>query len=121
MRRLTLVAWGLAVVIAVFLLYRVKYEVQALRTQVADASRQLEAEKEALHVVAAEWAYLNRPERLRMLSQKYLSSAGVTVDQIAEIEAIPFPKQMQADASPMPSELKPMPVQLFMPGGGEVQ
>ncbi len=90
MRRLPLLAWVFAVVVAVFLLYRVKYEVQALKAQVAEASQQLEAEREALHVVAAEWAYLNRPSRLRALSSKYLSSSNMTVDSIAEIEAVPF-------------------------------
>ena len=45
------------------------------------------------HVVAAEWAYLNRPERLQQLAGKYLSSAPVTVQRVAEVESIPFPKQ----------------------------
>lgn len=102
MRRLPLLAWVFAVVIAVFLLYRVKYEVQALKSQVEEASRQLEAEKEALHVVAAEWAYLNRPARLRSLAEKYLSSSGMTADRVAEIEAVPFPKTTQAAASAPP-------------------
>jgi len=92
MRRLPLLAWVLTVAVALFLLYRVKYEVQNLHAQVKETERELESEREALHVVAAEWAYLNRPERLRQLSSKYLSSSGLTVDQIAEIESIPFAK-----------------------------
>ncbi len=96
MRKVSLVIWMLVFVIASFMLYRVKYEVQSLRTQIAETSRELETRKQTLHVVAAEWAYLNRPERLQALSSKYLSAAGVTVSQIAEIEAIPFPKQSQA-------------------------
>ncbi len=96
MRRLPLFAWVFVVALAIFLLYRVKYEVQSLKSQVAEASHDLDAEREALRVVAAEWAYLNRPERLKQLSNKYLSSSSVTADRVAEIEAIPFPKQMQA-------------------------
>jgi hypothetical protein len=103
MRRMPLLAWVFTVAIALFLLYRVKYEVQSLRTQVSDTARELEAEKEALHVVAAEWAYLNRPERLRSLAGKYLASTGVTVDQIAEIEAIPFDKQTQVSLATGPT------------------
>lgn len=99
MRRLPLLAWVLAVAVALFALYRVKYEVQSLRTQVKETARQLETEREALNVVAAEWAYLNRPERLRVLARKYLSSDGVTVDQIAEVEALPFKEQTQAAAT----------------------
>ncbi len=88
--------WMVVIVIAAFMLYMVKYQVQSLKTQIAETSRQLEEEKESLHVVAAEWAYLNRPERLRQLAAKYLPSSDLTVDQIADIEAIPFPGQTQA-------------------------
>jgi len=97
MTKLSHLVWMFVIVVAAFMLYKVKYQVQALKTQVADTARELEGEREALHVAAAEWAYLNRPQRLQQLANKYLvSSAGVTVDQVAEIEAIPFPGQMQA-------------------------
>ena len=98
MTRLTTLIWILVVVVAAFLLYMVKYQVQALHTQVAGMERELQEEKAAMRVVAAEWGYLNRPERLKTLSSRYLSSSGTTVDQIAEIEAIPFPKRTQAAA-----------------------
>jgi hypothetical protein len=104
MNRLMVMAiWMAVIVVASFLLYRVKYEVQGLRAQIAQTSRELEQEKEALHVVAAEWAYLNRPQRLEYLANKYLASQGVTVRQVAEIEAIDFPKQETAQDTP-PSE-----------------
>jgi hypothetical protein len=93
MNRFATLIWMIVVVVAAFLLYMVKYQVQNLHTQVVETERKLAEEKEALHVIAAEWAYLNRPERLRSLSAKYLSSTEVTVDQIAEIEAVPFPQQ----------------------------
>lgn len=97
MKRFATLIWMLVVVVAAFLLYMVKYQVQALHAQVIKAERELEAEKQALHVVGAEWAYLNRPDRLRQLASKYLSSSGVTVDQIAEIEAVPFPQRSDTD------------------------
>ena len=96
MIRLSNVAWLAVIVIAAFMLYKVKYEVQTLKNQVAETSHRLEQEKQALHVVAAEWAYLNRPERLQKLAMKYLASSDVTVSQIADIEAIPFPGQSVA-------------------------
>ena len=96
MNRLSPLVWMVVIVIAAFMLYKVKYQVQALKTQVAETSHELEREKQALHVVAAEWAYLNRPERLQKLAAKYLPSADMTVGQIAEVEAIPFPGQAMA-------------------------
>ena len=97
MNRLTVIAiWFSVIVVASFMLYQVKYEVQSIRAQIAQTSQELEQEKEAMHVVAAEWAYLNRPERLQQLAAKYLVSKGVTVQQVAEVEAIPYPKQSLA-------------------------
>ncbi|MDE3060973.1 MAG: hypothetical protein KGJ06_08170 [Pseudomonadota bacterium] len=95
MRRSTVI-WMLVIVIAAFSLYRVKYEVQSLKAQVAATTRELETEKEGLHVASAEWAYLNRPQRLEQLAQKYLPAADMTASQIADVQAIPFPAQMQA-------------------------
>jgi hypothetical protein len=99
MNRLSAVVWMLLIVAAAFLLYMVKYQVQYLRTQVAQTSRELEAEREGLNVVAAEWAYLNRPDRLQQLASRYLVSSELTVDQVADIQEIPFPRQLQAAAS----------------------
>ncbi len=99
MNRLYLLAfWAVVIVGAAFMLYRVKYEVQSLKAQVADASQRMAQEREMLHVEAAEWAYLNRPENLRKLADKYLKGKNVTVDQVAEIEAISFHKQAVAIA-----------------------
>lgn len=105
MNRLTVIAiWFSVIVVASFGLYQVKYEVQSIRGQITSTAQELEQEKEALHVVAAEWAYLNRPERLQQLAGKYLVSKGVRVEQVAEVQAIPYPKQSVAalDSTVMP-------------------
>ena len=65
MQKFAPLLWVFVVVVAAFMLYKSKYEVQALKTQIAETTIELEREKQALHVVAAEWAYLNRPERLQ--------------------------------------------------------
>lgn len=99
MKRFSTLVWMLVIVGSAFLLYRVKYEVQNLRTQVSATERELAAERESLHVVAAEWAYLNRPDRLARLSEKYLSSKRVMANQVAEVEAVPFPSKIEAAAN----------------------
>ncbi len=98
MTRLSALIWMLVIVAATFILYSVKYEVQSLRAQIAQTAKELEQEREALNVVSAEWEYLNRPERLQALSEKYLATTSTRVEQIAVVEAIPFPKQLQASA-----------------------
>jgi hypothetical protein len=118
MNRLSTFVWILVITVASFMLYRVKYEVQSLRLQIAETSKQLRAEREAMNVVAAEWAYLNRPDRLQQLSSKYLSSTNVTVDQIAEVEAIPFPKKLEASAASN-NNIKPVSAKLESAGGDD--
>lgn len=99
MSRLTIIGlWITVIVVAAFMLYRVKYEVQSLKTQVAEINKEIIQERESLRVVSAEWAYLNRPERLKALSDKYLNGTEITVGQVAEIEAIAFHKQSVASA-----------------------
>ena len=116
MTRLSALIWMLVIVAATFMLYTVKYEVQSLRAQIAETTKELEHEREALNVVSAEWEYLNRPERLQALSAKYLATGSTTVEQIAVVEAIPFPKQLQASADkPEASNIQPV---RFQPGAG---
>ena len=99
MNRLPLIAlWVTVIVVASFMLYRVKYEVQSLKAQIVVVSLEMEQEKELLHVEAAEWAYLNRPDNLKKLADKYLKGKNVTVEQVAEVEAIAFHKQSVAVA-----------------------
>ncbi len=99
-RAFSIAIWVFVIVSSAFGLYRVKYEVQAIHAQIEETRRELAQEKETLRVAAAEWAYLNRPERLRMLAGKYISDDELTVSQVAEMKAIPFPTQMQAAVLP---------------------
>ena len=99
MSRLSFIAlWISVIVVSAFMLYRVKYEVQSLKAQITETAKEITQERESLHVVAAEWAYLNRPERLRKLVDKYLYGKEITVGQVAEVEAIAFHHQAIASA-----------------------
>lgn len=100
MTRLSGMLWMLVIVASAVSVYVVKYRVQSVIAQVEDTSRQLEAEKAALHVARAEWAYLNRPQRLKALAVRYLSDSDLTAAQFADIKTIPFPSQMEAAAAP---------------------
>ncbi len=69
-------------VISVFGLFQIKFKVQNLHLEVAELKRSLEHEKNSIHVLKAEWAYLNQPERLQRLAEKYLNLREVQHDQI---------------------------------------
>jgi len=70
-------------------LYNVKYEVAAYRVQVKILEHQLIAEREAINDLHAEWSYLNRPERLKVLARRYLELEPVNAQQIVTMESLP--------------------------------
>jgi len=84
--------WMMLWVFAAFGLYMVKYKVQAIKAQVAMAEKQLNDEKKNLHVLTAEWTYLNRPERLRQLSAHYLDIKPLHGKQLADFASLPGAK-----------------------------
>jgi cell division protein FtsL len=117
MNRLSPFVWMVVIVVAAFMLYKVKYQVQALKVQVAETAHELEQEKQAMHVVAAEWAYLNRPDRLQKLATKYLGTSEMTVGQIAQVGAIPFPGQNLASID-NEEGIKPVSARMHAEGRG---
>lgn len=75
---------------AAFGLYMVKYRVQAIQAEITALNRQIEDERENLHVAAAEWAYLNQPERVQRLAEKYLAMQPMAIRQMADASTVPF-------------------------------
>jgi cell division protein FtsL len=76
-----LVAAALSVV-----LFSVKYRVQALEHELNQVHRAIVAEKRAIHVLGAEWSYLNDPERLRRLATTHLGLGPISPDQLVTLE-----------------------------------
>lgn len=90
------------------LLFFVSQENQSQRTELAKINDAIEAEKSSIRMMEAEWAYLNKPERIEALIAKYTRSTngahgGETVQSIVaearvmqsipKIEAIDPPKR----------------------------
>lgn len=69
---------------SVYGLFQVKYRVQDLNKDLAEINRQIEEEQEAMHVLKAEWAYLNQPERLRALVGRHLQLGAINVSQLRD-------------------------------------
>lgn len=70
-------------------LYLVKYSVQDVQRNVATLKNDLAVEKEALHLLNAEWAYLNRPDRLRVLADRHLDLVPLDSRSINAVAALP--------------------------------
>lgn len=66
-------------------LYQVELGVLAKESELRQINRQIEANREATHVLEAEWSYLNDPTRLADLARRYTDLAPVTPTQIADL------------------------------------
>lgn len=72
MRKRTMLLWFAIIIGSAYGLYEVKWQVRELREQNLLTEAEMIKERRALEVLAAEWAYLTRPERLEKLAHKHL-------------------------------------------------
>jgi hypothetical protein len=70
-------------------LYNMKYEVRRLEDRLAELKQDLTADRQAVKVLNAEWAYLNRPSRLQSLSNRHLDLQQVQVGQLTDLHELP--------------------------------
>lgn len=97
MRPLSMI--GMVLVIAAAAgLFRLKHEVQQLEAELISLDRTLIEEREAIRVLHAEWSYLNRPERLLKLSDRYLKLVPLVPSQVGPIYELSEPAGMSQRA-----------------------
>jgi hypothetical protein len=74
---------------ALYMLFQVKFEVQALEKQLKGLNAHIYANQQAIHVLKAEWSHLNDPNRLAELNGRYLQLQAVDPKQLARLQDIP--------------------------------
>lgn len=80
--------------------YKVNYATQEAMDRVADLEAEIAQEREALMVLHAEWAYLNRPDRLRALVDANAEALGLKPldpSQYGETAMVAFPPEPEAE------------------------
>jgi cell division protein FtsL len=90
-----------------FGLFHVKYQVQALEDRLAKLNRAIVHEQEQIHVLRAEWTYLDRPERIEELAKKYLDLAPPKASQIGSIAQLPMRDSAASDPASLLSRAEP--------------
>ena len=85
----------------------------------AQKDRDIVREQDQIHVLRAEWAYLDRPERIEDLANKYLSLAAPKANQLGSIAQLPMrgetPLDPMASTPAKPAGPNRGPAPLFAP------
>ena len=63
-------------------LFVVKYQVQDLEGELVQFNRAITEDRQALHVLKAEWSYLNQPARLKALAERHLGLGSIETQQV---------------------------------------
>ena len=94
-------------------------EVGDLEDRLAAIHRDIAREQEALHVLRAEWSYLNRPDRLEALARRHLGLRIPGAAQTMAVSDLPFavPPGTPADGS-APAPERPAPVEISASAAG---
>ncbi|PIW25848.1 MAG: hypothetical protein COW30_18020 [Rhodospirillales bacterium CG15_BIG_FIL_POST_REV_8_21_14_020_66_15] len=108
-KRTTFLALALAAIMSLGL-FMISYQVQDLEDQLDSLNRDIARDSRAVHVLQAEWAHLNDPQRLRMLSERYLGLEPIATRQLGKVEDIPWRPLVAASErkiEPAPQEAAP--------------
>jgi len=85
-------------------LFQVSYRVQSLEDELTRVNRQILQERDTIHVLRAEWSYLNEPTRLAELAQRHLELAPLGATQMVRIEDLPLRlPALVAESAPLPA------------------
>ena len=107
MIRISAIVWVVVLALLGIGLFQVKYNVQSKERELREVRRQIEANYNAVHVLQAEWSYLNDPLRLADLTRRHTGLVPTTPGQIGDFASLPLriedlPVTPEVPAEPQP-------------------
>ncbi len=84
MTKLGAAFWVGLVLTSGFTTYKVKYAVQDIEDQLLKARQETVADQQEIRVLTADWAYLNQPERLAALNNRFLHLVPISAKQLQQ-------------------------------------
>lgn len=99
MTRLGLMLWFCAASAVALGLFQLKDKVTRLEEELRAERRVIEQHRESIQILQAEWSYLNRPDRIAELAERYLELEPVTSDHIVTLDTLTLRLAPPADGS----------------------
>jgi hypothetical protein len=89
MIRISAFVWVLILGLLGVGLFQVKYNVQSKEVELRRINKQIDANHSAIHVLDAEWSYLNDPNRLADLTRRHTDLVPTEATQIKRFSDLP--------------------------------
>ena len=93
-------------------LFFIKHEVKDLESRLSAVNHDIQRNQEDIHVLKAEWSFLNDPVRLRDLAERHLGMRQMGPNQIATLNTLnaqPVTALVQNNPAPAPAHAAPAP------------
>ncbi len=110
------ILWGGLVLALATGLFLLKYEVIALEDELAALNRAIATDREVIHVLRAEWSYLNEPGYLDRLAGRHLDLVPVGPERMAMLAALPFRPVSRPDKEGSGAAPEPLAPRVLNPG-----
>ena len=114
MIRLAACIWSVVAVVLALTVFQIKFAVQELEGELAGVNAEIVRDQEAIHVLRAEWSYLNRPDRIAGLAERFLGLDPAVEPQLVSLKDLDkLPLRLEgvvirpADAGPLLPREKP--------------
>lgn len=82
--------WCVLALAAAVAAFTVKYQVRDLEARLAATQNAIADGREEIHVLKAEWSYLNRPDRLAALAERHLELSPMGPTQMVSLIDVPL-------------------------------
>ncbi|HIP79479.1 MAG TPA: hypothetical protein EYH07_13595 [Kiloniellaceae bacterium] len=106
MRRFVIVCWVLAGSVTALTLFQIKQEVTELEAEIKTVHREILRDQEAIHVLEAEWSYLNNPARIATLAERHLQFGPIPAERVIGFADLAIPGE-NGEESPGETEKAP--------------
>lgn len=98
--RAATILWAVLAAVAGTSLFMLKYEVQSQEQRLSGLRKDIVETQESIHVLKAEWSYLNDPARLREQAERHLNLHPLKPNQIVTIASLPM-RDPKTDDAPL--------------------